>query len=526
MRDMLKAGKIFVIFLFVCFSLIAHRAVFGEELPVDKTVSGEILISLDVKSIDLEDALRLIAEQSGLNIVTSKNARGTITVKLKDVPVEDALKSILEVNNCKYKKEGNIIKVYTYQDLEQEERFVDLETKVFTLEFAKVSDIKPLILAAKSARGKMEVNTKTNQIIVFDTPDILKQMEGMVRELDKEIQLGIFQLNYADPTEIQNKLTQFIPKTEGEIMADTRTNSIIVKALPSVQKEVEALIGKWDRQNKQVQIEAKMIEVTVDDSMQLGVNWEYKTPTTFKNREPSTSNLKEDLSLDLTDGGIFKVGTLSADDYTATLEMLATRANTDVLSSPKVTVLDGQEASIHIGSSEPYIVTSEDPVTGFVTESTNFIDVGIKLIVTPKIGQDKHITMAIHPEVSTSRRVAEANNALAIDTTEADTTLTVKDGQTVVLGGLMKQDTKKTVKKIPVLGDIPILGLLFRNMDEENVKKELMVFITPHILTAEGKIASDPQELQIEQVIRETISKIKRKTTVSPEIKPEVMEQE
>lgn len=523
---MVKGHIFFIIFLSLYLNLAAFKDVLGEEPLADEVVSDDILISLDVKNIDLEDALRLIAEQSGLNIVTSKNARGTITVRLKDVPVEDALKAILEVNNCKYKKEGNIIKIYTYQDLEQEERFVDLDTKVFTLEFAKVSDIKPLILAAKSARGKMEVNTKTNQIIVFDTPDILKQIEDMVKELDKEIQLRIFQLNYADPTEIQNKLAQFIPKTEGEIMADTRTNSIIVKALPSVQKEVEALLGKWDRQNKQVQIEAKMIEVTVDDSMKLGINWEYQTPTTFKRHEPSTSDLKGDFGMDLTEGGIFKVGTLSADDYTATLEMLATRANTDVLSSPKVTVLDGQEASIHIGSSEPYVVTSEDPVTGFVTESTNFIDVGIKLIVTPKIGQDNHITMAIHPEVSSSRRVAEANNALAVDTTEADTTLTVKDGQTVVLGGLMKQNTKKTVKKIPLLGDIPILGLLFRNMNEENVKKELMVFITPHILTADGKIARDPRERQIEQIVRETISKIKRKATVSPEIKSDVMEQE
>lgn len=523
---MLKSKIFFIFFLSLCLGLTAFKDVLGAGAESDKGVSSSTLISLDVKSINLEDALRLIAEQSGLNIVTSKNARGTITVKLKDVPVEDALNAILEVNNCKYIKEGNIIKVYTYQDLEQGERFVDLETKVFTLEFAKVTDIKPLILSAKSARGKMEVNTKTNQIIVFDTPDILKQMEDMIKEMDKEIQLRVFQLNYADPTEMQNKLSQFIPKTEGEIMVDIRTNSIIVKALPPVQKEVETLLEKWDRQNKQVQIEAKMIEVTIDDSTQLGIDWEYETPATLKKQEPSTFNLKENLSPDLTKGGIFKVGTLSADDYTATLEMLATSANTDVLSSPKVTVLDGQEASILVGSSEPYTVTSEDPVTGFVTESTNFIDVGIKLIVTPKIGQDNYITMGIHPEVSTARRVAEANNALAVDTTQADTTLTVKDGQTVVLGGLMKQDKKKTTKKIPILGDIPILGLLFRSLNEENIKKELIVFITPHILSAEGKILGDYDEQQIEKMVRETISKIKRNKAETAATESEIMEQE
>ncbi|MFH1857123.1 MAG: secretin N-terminal domain-containing protein [Candidatus Omnitrophota bacterium] len=512
---MMKKFKLLtVVFLFISFGLFVFRnAVSADEVSLPaESQQVTTLISLDVKSINLEDVLRLIADQSGLNIVASKNVRGTITVKLKDVPVEDALNAILDVNNCKYVKDGNIIKIYTYQDLQQEDRFAELTTKVYSPEYAKVTDLKPLLLTAKSNRGKIEMNAKTNQLIVSDTPEILEQIEDMIKELDREIELCVFELSYADPTEIQNKLNQFIPKTEGEIMVDTRTNSVIVKALPAVQKEIKLLIKKWDRQNKQVQIEAKMIEVTVDDSFQLGVNWEYQAPETLKSHEPiSGADLKGDFSLGLTSGGIFKVGTLSLDDYTATLEMLASRVDTDVLSSPKITVLDGQEASILVGSSEPYVVTSEDPVTGFISESTNFIDVGIKLIVTPKIGEDNHITMQIHPEVSTARRVAEANNSLAVDTTQADTTLTVKNGETVVLGGLVKQDKKKTVKKVPFFGDIPILGLAFRSTDEENVKKELMVFITPHVLNAQGKIVEDKEGREIEEMVREIVSKIKNK---------------
>jgi type II secretory pathway component GspD/PulD (secretin) len=504
--------KIFFIIIFsVFFSLSFFEDAMGQTTPANAENRASNLISLDVKNINLEDALRLIADQSGLNIVTSKNVRGTITVKLKNVPVEDALRAILEVNNCKYIKEGNIIKVYTYQDLQQEERFTKLKTKVYSLKFAKASDLKPLLLAIKSARGKIEVNSKVNQIIVSDIPDVIEQIEGLIKEVDKETRLRVFELSYADAGEIQTKLTQFIPKAEGEVMVDTRTNSIIVKAPPAVQKEVELLIKKWDRQNKQVQIEARILEVTLDDSFKLGINWNYVTPETVGKREPSTSDLTGDFSIDLAEGGIFKVGTLSADDYTATLEMLATQTNTEILSSPKITVLDGQEASILIGSSEPYVVTSQDPVTGFVTEQTNFLDVGIKLIVTPKIGQDNHITMKIHPEVSTARRVAEADNALAVDTTEADTTLTVKNGETVVLGGLMKQEKTKTVKKIPLLGDIPLLGLAFRSQDEETVKKELMVFITPYVLSAEGKVIKEGEEQRIEKLIRDTIYEIKKR---------------
>ncbi len=511
--------KIFfiVVLLLICNLFISNFAVGEVMLPRAKNQTGDI-ISLDVKNINLVDALRLIADQSGLNIVTSKNVRGTITVKLKDVPVEDALMAILEVNNCKYVKEGNIIKIYTYQDIQQEERFRELETKVFSPEFARASEIKPLFLAVKSPRGKIEINSKTNQIIIIDTPDVIKQVESIIEELDKETELQIFDLNYADPTEIQTKLTQFIPKTEGEIMVDIRTKSIIVKALPGVRKEVEMLIKRWDMRNRQVQIEAKMLGVTRSDSLELGIAWEYKTAL---KHGPSTMDLKGDFSPELTEGAIFKVGTLTADDYEVTLEMLATQADTDVLSSPKITVLDGQEASILVGSAEPYIITSEDPVTGFVTESTQWLDVGIKLIVTPKIGYDNHITMHVHPEVSSARRVAEADEALAVDTTEATTTLTVKNGETVILGGLMREDIKKTIKKIPFLGDIPLLGLIFRKIDEQKMKKELIVFITPHVLNAEGKIIADGEEQKIEKLIRETIKRVKKRREYKRENKLE-----
>ncbi len=506
-----KIKAFFIIVLFVICNLFLFKGVAAEVINPNTEKQAGDLISLDVKNINLVDALRLIADQSGLNIVTSKNVRGTITVRLKNVPVEDALRAILEVNNCKYVREGNIIKIYTYQDIQQEERFRELETRVFSLEFAKVSNIKPLLLAIKSPRGKIEINSKTNQIIIIDTPDVIEQVEDMAKELDREIQLQIFELSYADPTEIQTKLTQLIPKTEGEIMVDTRTNSIIVKALSTVQREVEILIKKWDRRNRQVQIEAKMLEVARSSALELGIEWQYKTPETLKKHEPSTMDFKGDFKLGLTEGGIFKVGTLTADDYEITLEMLATQADTDILSSPKITVLDGQEASILVGSAEPYIITSEDPVTGFVTESTQWLDVGIKLIVTPKIGYDNHITMQVHPEVSSARRVAEADEALAVDTSEATTTLTVKNGETVVLGGLIREDMKKTIKKIPFFGDIPLLGLIFRKIDEQKVKRELIVFITPHVLNAEGKIIMDDEEQKIEKLIRETIEKIKKR---------------
>jgi type II secretory pathway component GspD/PulD (secretin) len=159
-------------------------------------------------------------------------------------------------------------------------------------------------------------------------------------------------------------------------------------------------------------------------------------------------------------------------------------------------VIDNHEANILVGSEEPYIVTTTDPDTGWVYEETKFKDVGLKLIVTPKIDEDNYITMTVHPEVSTARRVAEVDNALAVDTTQADTTMMVKDGETVVLGGLMKNTKSDTEQKIPILGDIPLLGYLFRSTQKEVQKTEILVFITPHILTNENRETLCREEIE------------------------------
>jgi general secretion pathway protein D len=243
-------------------------------------------------------------------------------------------------------------------------------------------------------------------------------------------------------------------------------------------------------------IEAKILEVTLDNNLQLGIDWEYDSPDTAKKGEPAKVDLKGEFPLDLTDGGIFQIGTLSSDDYQVTLEMLETNSNTEVLSSPRVVVIDNHEASILVGSEEPYITTSTDPDTGWVYEETQFKNVGLQLIVTPKIDEDNYITMTVHPEVSTARRVAEVDNALAIDTTQADTTMMVRDGETIVLGGLMKDTKSNTDKKIPILGDIPILGYLFRSTEQETKKTEILVFITPHILTNENREEISAQEIE------------------------------
>ncbi|MFH2139031.1 MAG: secretin N-terminal domain-containing protein [Candidatus Omnitrophota bacterium] len=434
-------------------------------------------INLDVKNMSVIDVLRLLAEQGQVNIVASKNVQGRITAKLQDITVEQALEAILDANNFVYKKDRGVIKVFAMQDILQQEQTEKLFSRVFLLSNIKAADFRQVLNSIKSARGRVEINTVSNQVIVTDTLEKIDEIEKIIFDSDRNMITKIYSLNYADANELKEKLVELIPKQSGEVFVDERTNGIVVRAVAETIEKVDMLMKSWDMRSAQVLIEAKILEVSFDNTKGVGVTWEYQSDTVKDSVGVSAS-----LPVSVSGGGIFKVGTLSADEYAVTIQALESSTNTNILSNPRIVVLDNTEANILVGSAEPYLVTYIDKESNTQTEETKFIDVGVKLNVTPKISKDDFITLKIHPEVSSARRVAEVNNALAVDTTQADTTVVIKDGETIVMGGLIKDTTSKIRTKVPILGDIPLIGLLFRSYVDTKVKKEIVVFITPHIL--------------------------------------------
>lgn len=469
-------------------------------------------ISIDGQNMGIDAVLKTIADQSGMNVVLSNNVTGTVTVKLDKVSVVQALDSVLKANNYLYAIDNGIITVYTYQDAEQQDRFINLQTKVFILNYTDVADLKKVILSMKTARGRIETNEKNNQVIVTDTPEKVKEIETALKELDQPTETKQYKLLYSKAKDVEPKILQVIPKEKGDVYIDERTNSIIVKATPVILKNIDNFIGGWDSQHKQVLIEAMIMEVTLDESTKLGIEWQQLMQSGVNEsgeaiHHPSLVNTAVALASGLPaagPAGFFKVGNLTFDEYSVVIDALKSNANTEVLSSPRVVVIDNEKASILVGSSEPYEVATTDPITHLLVQDIKYIDVGIKLDVTPQIGEDNYVTMKIHPEVSTARRVALAGGAVAKDTTQADTTMMVKDGETIILGGLISNSKKATINKIPILGDIPILGLIFRNKNYQDQKKEVIVFITPHILTNDNRQTISRQRYQ------DTVDRTKR----------------
>ncbi len=459
--------------------------------PKEAPGRKNVLDVLELKDMDILDVLKLISKKSGLNIVSGKNVRGKLTIFLKDVDVWDALQIILETNELAYVEEGNIVKVMTDKDYELTygRKFGDkTETKIVALKFATASDLIPLLTQMKSIVGKVMVDEKSNTVVLMDAPDKVSQMLGLIKEIDVPVVTRIFNLNYASADDIEKKMAEILTKNVGKIKVDSRSNKIFITDTPTKMSQIESIIAAFDERHREVLIEAKIVKVILSDQYKMGVNWEGILKK-YKNLDFKGAF---DILTSTDKRGSVSIGTLADDNYTALIQALQEVGTTNTLSSPRITALNNEEAKIMVGSSEPYVTTTTTtPASGPTTtaEAINFIDVGVKLYVTPTINKDNFITMKIRPEVSSVDRsltTSQNNKIPIVDTSVAETKIMVKDGETIVIGGLIKDESIESVKKVPFLGDLPLLGFAFRNKDKLVKKTELVIFLTPHITYGES----------------------------------------
>jgi type II secretory pathway component GspD/PulD (secretin) len=218
----------------------------------------------------------------------------------------------------------------------------------------------------------------------------------------------------------------------------------------------------------------------------MGVDWDYWLEKHFRVSAPFAGVSGETkLSIGTIDASVSGKG-----DYKAVIDALRTLGDTKILSSPRILAVNGQEARILVGSKEAYLTSATTQVgdSASTTETVNFVDVGIKLYVTPEISREGSITMKIRPEVSSSQYVnfgtsASPKNIPIVTTSEAETTVVINDGTTIIIGGLRKDEKTETVRKIPLLGDIPLVGALARSKSSEVKATDLIILLTPHLVS-------------------------------------------
>ncbi len=492
-------------------------------------------ITLDLKNMNMVEVLKILSKHSGQNIVVGDGVKGKVTVFLKKVEFWEAFRIILESRNMAYVEENDILKVMSSRAYEKLYGVpYGKKTVVETVSFQHIQaeTAKTLLEPFKSKVGKFIVNETNNSLIIEEAPDQLEAMKSLIKGFDAALETKVFKLNYTTVEDILPKITPLVSKGFGHVQSDKRSNTVVVKDNPERVKEIQDMITAFDVPHKAVLIEAKIVQVVLNDDFQWGINWErafhYQRNIGNAYSGALTGNSQllplETVSRNTSTGektsvpGITAhIMSLSGLQIQGTLNFLQTMGNTKVLSSPRIMALNNQEANILVGTKVPKITktisnvgnVNSNPIT---TDNVEFEDVGVKLHVTPTIGDDEFVTLKIKPEITaleSTITTTEGSSIPIIRTSEAETSVLVKDGVTVLIGGLM-EDKKSDMKSgVPLLSKIPILGLLFRSQDTKTQKTELVIFLTPRIVTGEENAVVLREHLT-DQELKELRKKEKR----------------
>lgn len=448
-------------------------------------------ISLDLKGIDILELLKIISKKMGVTIVPSKNVRGRINVFLNNLTLEDALDVIILSQDMAYLKEGNLVNIMT--DSEYEKKFgrkFDEKKKIRTvkLNYAKPSNVSNVIASLKSEVGKIIVDESSGTILLIDTPEGISVMEAAIKDLDQPLETAVLDVNYARSADIRTYLNELITPGLGHAIIDERSAKAIVTDLPQRVAKIKRLIKELDETSRQVLITGQIVQVSLDDDFQQGIEWE----RLLSERKWHSLDFvgKFPVSSDLASFQKVNVGTLSSDDYTALIKMLQSYGKVRVLSSPQIVALDRAEAKLLVGSREAFIsqTTSQAQTSTEIAENVQFVDVGVKLNVVPIIGKDGFITIKIKPEVSSVRETivtSRGSQIPIIETSEAESIVKVKDGSMIMIAGLMKDENRDIISGWPLISKAPFLGRLFSNRTTERKKSELIIFLTPKLMSGE-----------------------------------------
>ena len=368
--------------------------------------------------------------------------------------------------------------------------------RVFNLKYAKAQRVKEVLSQLSSSIGKVVIDTPTNTVVVIDIPEKLSQMGSIVEKIDTQLVTKVFEFDYLPVANIQEQISENLTKDVGLLKIDELSNKIIVIDYPDKIKDIENLVAAFDKKPLQVLIDAKIVEIKPSRKFYAGINWDFWIRKYFRAKEtftiPTTSTDKISL-------GTVGVTDVSEQGQSAgILEFLEIFGESRVLSSPRILVVNNQEAKILVGTKDAYITSSVSQTDGsaVTSQDVNYVDVGVKLYVTPTINRKGYVTLKIKPEISSSERKEiisddKVTEIPIVSTSEAETTVVVKDGVSIIIGGLRKLSQEKETKQVPFFGKIPFFGRLFRNKSDEWVKNELVIILTPRIISGDMSIEKE-----------------------------------
>ena len=456
-------------------------------------------ITLDVRDMNIVDVIKFLALKGDFNIVISPTVEGRSTVLLNSVTIKDALDIVIISNRLAYKVQGDIVQIMTSAEYESMfgKRFGDMTSvETVRLNYVKPSYALAALDSIKSNVGRIIIDEDTGSVVMIDTDEGIAKMKSALKKIERPLETYVYSLQYADAEVVANKLRARIDaKAVGSITPDERSNKLIVRAFPDRRREIEAIVKKLDTPTKEVMVDAKILQVVFNPEYDMGIDWQLDfressfedfRKVSFNNQFLNNGNLPSSDNLNSTFGQL-QVGNFSVDQFEMTLKALKQVSDTKIISNPKILVTNNEEAKIHIGDTVPYIIstTSGTGDNAITSEDVRFIDVGLKLNVTPTINDERMVTMRLRPEISTIVGTVESQGGgiPQVNKTEVETTIMVHDGYSVILGGLKKDDKVHTKRGLPYLMNMPVLGPMFGRTADSITETEIVIFLTPRIVT-------------------------------------------
>ena len=413
----------------------------GSDQEVTTALASQMkqtIVSVDFLEAPMEDVITALSSQADIDMIKSPEVTGLVTAKLTDVPLDEALESILAVHGFGYTASNSVIRIMPLDQLEEQK--IVLVSKMYRIAYADIKDVAGAVEGILSEHGQMAINEVSNHLMVTDTDDRLAMVDRFVDEADREI--------------------------------------------------------------PQILVEARVYDVSCSDYQDIGFDWSAGTYTIYDSDtglatsgqlNPFGQMAFESTYQQTSAGdGTLRLGILDGDlDMDVTLHAIRDNVKARLLASPSILVLDNEQANIKIVSEIPYQELTQTAGGGNIG-TTRFKEVGVELKVRPRVTRDDKVRLAINPVFSVqtgtvSIAIPTSSSTISspqpiVDRREALTQALIKSGQTVVIGGLRKSDEVEQTSKVPLLGDFPILGELFKYRSQKTVNSELVVFITPRII--------------------------------------------
>lgn len=424
-------------------------------------------ITMNLKETEVIDAIRTLSLLSGINIVTDDSVTGKITLSLNEVTFKEALNWILTLKRLSYTQVGNALIIGKEEVIRG---YRERITHIVHLENANVENTKNVLdnYFGDSNSIKITTDNRLNNLILEGLPESVSKAEELSKQMDSSLISKSFKLDNAifqEEIEAIEKMLGIIIPDESRILVDSRQNEIIIKGNQEEIANAQMMIEGLDKQAPQIMIESKIVEIALDAEKDLGISW------SFGARDDENKPVLGRLILgEITLGGLFERQGL----VQATLDALNREGKTNTLSNPKILTLDGKEAVILSGSKIPIRERTADGI-----ETIRYIDVGLNMTITPRLSLDGKITMDCDIKVE-SLGTELIQGYPVINSRQEKAIIRSPLGATNVIGGLISSEEIETIRKIPILSEIPVFGELFKFTNRTKKRTEIIILITAH----------------------------------------------